>query len=84
MTDDLRTLIAYRMEQAEDALRAADLLLNEGLWRDVVNRAYYGLHWPDLDEDLSVDGLIGAVHSSPLAVAEDSEEYKAERANKDG
>jgi hypothetical protein len=23
----------------------------------------YGIHWPDLDEDLSIDGLIGVVHA---------------------
>ncbi len=27
----------------------------------------YGIHWPDLDEDLSVDGLIGAKHPRPSA-----------------
>lgn len=27
----------------------------------------YGLHWPDVDEDLSIDGLIGVEHQSPLA-----------------
>lgn len=26
----------------------------------------YGLHWPDLDEDLSIDGLIGVKHQSPF------------------
>lgn len=26
----------------------------------------YGLHWPDIDEDLSIDGLIGIKHSSPI------------------
>ena len=25
----------------------------------------YGIHWPDIDEDLSIDGLIGARHSHP-------------------
>jgi hypothetical protein len=25
----------------------------------------YGIHWPLLDEDLSIDGLIGATHSPP-------------------
>jgi hypothetical protein len=25
----------------------------------------YGIHWPDIDEDLSIDGLIGATHASP-------------------
>jgi hypothetical protein len=26
----------------------------------------YGIHWPDMDEDLSVDGLIGVKHPCPL------------------
>ena len=26
----------------------------------------YGIHWPEIDEDLSIDGLIGVKHSSPL------------------
>lgn len=32
----------------------------------VVSPSGYGIHWPDLDEDLSVDGLIGVRHDSPL------------------
>ena len=35
----------------------------------VVSPSGYGLHWPDLDEDLSVDGLIGKKHTSPSARA---------------
>ena len=27
----------------------------------------YGIHWPELDEDLSIDGLIGAKHPHPFA-----------------
>ena len=27
----------------------------------------YGIHWPDVDEDLSIDGLIGAKHPRPFA-----------------
>ena len=30
----------------------------------------YGLHWPDVDEDLSVDGLIGVKHRSPVVESE--------------
>jgi len=30
--------------------------------------AGYGIHWPDLDEDLSIDGLIGVKHATPLLV----------------
>lgn len=31
----------------------------------VVSPSGYGIHWPELDEDLSVDGLIGIRHHSP-------------------
>ncbi len=30
-----------------------------------VSPSGYGLHWPDADEDLSVDGLIGIRHEAP-------------------
>jgi hypothetical protein len=35
-----------------------------------ISPAGYGIHWPDLDEDLSIDGLIGAKHTTPLVTAE--------------
>ncbi len=44
-----------------------------------VSPSGYGLHWPDVDEDLSIDGLIGVNHNAPLAVAEDSAEYGSKR-----
>jgi hypothetical protein len=25
----------------------------------------YGIHWPDIDEDLSIDGMIGISHIKP-------------------
>jgi len=31
-----------------------------------VSPSGYGLHWPDVDEDLSIDGLIGVEHQSPF------------------
>ena len=30
----------------------------------VVSPSGHGLHWPDLDEDLSIDGLIGVEHAT--------------------
>lgn len=27
----------------------------------------YGIHWPDVDEDLSIDGLLGVEHSCPIS-----------------
>ena len=41
MSNNIKALIVYRLEQADDALRAGEMLLNEQLWRDAVNRAYY-------------------------------------------
>ena len=32
-----------------------------------VSPAGYGIHWPEVDEDLSIDGLIGVKHQCPLA-----------------
>lgn len=36
----------------------------------------YGIHWPELDEDLSLDGLLGIKHAPKInfadSVAEDS------------
>ena len=39
-----------------------------------VSPSCYGIHWPDVDEDLSIDGLIGVVHApaaEPAPVAAD-------------
>jgi hypothetical protein len=30
----------------------------------------YGIHWPLLDEDLSIDGLLGIAHTPPSRVTE--------------
>lgn len=47
MTDaeKIRALVAYRMEQADEALRSADINLAGGLARSAVNRAYYGMYY---------------------------------------
>ncbi len=31
----------------------------------VISPSGYGIHWPDIDEDLSIDALIGVKHASP-------------------
>ena len=30
-----------------------------------VSPSGYGIHWPLIDEDLSIDGLLGIIHSPP-------------------
>lgn len=32
--------------------------------------AGYGIHWPEVDEDFSIDGLIGVKHTPPPVTAE--------------
>ncbi len=34
-----------------------------------VSPSGYGIHWPDADEDLSIDGLIGVVHAPAVEPA---------------
>ncbi|RMF60609.1 MAG: HEPN domain-containing protein [Bacteroidetes bacterium] len=43
--EKIRVLAAYRMEQATDALQAARTLIDAGLPRDAVNRAYYAIFY---------------------------------------
>ena len=33
----------------------------------VLSPSGYGIHWPDIDEDLSIDGLIGIHHKCPVS-----------------
>ena len=35
-----------------------------------VSPSGYGIHWPLIDEDISVDGLLGIVHRPALEAAE--------------
>ncbi len=32
----------------------------------VVSPSGYGIHWPDIDEDLSIDGIFGIKHDAPV------------------
>ena len=38
----------------------------------IVSASGYGIHWPELDEDLAVDGLIGVKHPCPVVGARTS------------
>lgn len=39
-----------------------------------VSPSGYGIHWPDLDEDLSVDALLGIKHAPKIKIAESAAE----------
>lgn len=43
MTQNRAELVRYRLDQADEALRAADILLREESLRASVNRSYYAM-----------------------------------------
>jgi len=67
MTDELRTLVRYRLEQADSALQAAEKLVESGLWRDSVNRAYYAAFYAVLAL-LALKGLGTSKHSGAISL----------------
>ncbi len=54
----------YHVEISQQSQRLASAT-PEQRQNFVVSPSGYGIHWPDLDEDLSVDGLIGITHRPP-------------------
>lgn len=47
--------ISHKLSQASETERNNYRIMASG----------YGIHWPLLDEDLSIDGLLGIVHTPP-------------------
>jgi hypothetical protein len=52
--------ISQKLSQASDTERNTYRIMASG----------YGIHWPLLDEDLSIDGLLGVVHTPPTSVTQ--------------
>lgn len=44
-----------------------------------VSPSGYGIHWPLIDEDLSIDGLLGISHSKPQRPRESRKSTLADR-----
>ena len=45
MTENIKALVSYRLEQADESLEAAKTLLDKKLIRPCVNRAYYAMFY---------------------------------------
>jgi uncharacterized protein (UPF0332 family) len=45
ITENVRSLATYRLEQAYESLDAAEILLKKGLFRPSINRAYYAMFY---------------------------------------
>ena len=56
----------YKINVAEQSDRLANAT-QEQREKFEISPAGYGIHWPDIDEDLSIDGLIGIKHSLPIS-----------------
>lgn len=58
--------ISPRLAKASDATRRNFVIAPSG----------YGIHWPDCDEDLSIDALLGIRHEAPMMAAEEPVECR--------
>ena len=56
----------YKIDVTEQSNRLA-MATQEQRDRFEISPSGYGIHWPDVDEDLSIDGLIGIKHSLSVA-----------------
>jgi len=59
-------LVKYRIQQANDSLREAKILLDEQAWRGAINRAYYAMFYGVLALTV-VQGFSTAKHAGVLA-----------------
>jgi len=65
--EQLEALIRYRLEQAHETLREAEILLNESALRGTINRAYYAMFYVVLAL-LATKRLGTSKHSGVLAL----------------
>ena len=65
--EQLEDLLCYRMEQAHETLREAEILLNESALRGTINRAYYAMFYALLAL-LATKRLGTSRHSGALAL----------------
>jgi uncharacterized protein (UPF0332 family) len=44
-SENIKALVRYRLEQADESLQAASILVEKGLFRPAVNRSYYAMYY---------------------------------------
>ena len=67
MTDNLKRLVEYRFQQAQETLTVASELFDKGHFRDAVNRAYYAMFYCSLGL-LAAKKLGSSKHSGVLSL----------------
>ena len=56
-------VMSFYLETISSALLNASTIERETF---EISPSGYGIHWPLIDEDMSIDGLLGIVHSPAL------------------
>ncbi|WP_321492505.1 DUF2442 domain-containing protein [uncultured Desulfobacter sp.] len=56
-------VMSFYLETISSALHNASKIERETF---EISPSGYGIHWPLIDEDISIDGLLGIVHSPEL------------------
>ena len=72
--EQLKALVSYRLEQSEETLREAEILLNETALRGTINRAYYAMFYAVLA--LLATKQIGTSKHSAIIASFDREYVK--------
>jgi len=70
---------AYSIDLAKESKKLASAT-PEQLEDFIISPSGYGIHWPQLDEDLAVDPMIGIQHETPIwNVAETTSDYTTKK-----
>ena len=67
MKEEREVLVQYRLEQAEESLESAQLLLDNKKYRPSVSRSYYGMFYAILTL-LAIEGRHTSKHSGAIAM----------------
>ena len=68
MKEEITAIVKYRLEQAEESLNDAGLLLNSGgSFRSVINRSYYSMFYATLAL-FAVKGTGGSKHKGIISI----------------
>lgn len=67
MTEEVRALVEYRLEEAGESLEEGKILMREGRHRGAVNRLYYACFYATLVL-LTTKGLGSSKHSGVIAL----------------
>jgi len=67
MTENIKALVEYRLAQADESLDASRVLIEEGLLRPCVNRAYYAMFYGVLAL-LAIDKKETSRHSGAISL----------------